>query len=79
MKHVILGSPRSRFVLQAIALLAFAGGAMPALAQDNQPKAKVGDTAPDFTLKDHNGKEVSLKQLLAEKPTALVFYRSADW
>ena len=79
MKHAILSSPRIRSLAQVFALLAFLGGMMPALAQDQQPKAKVGDTAPDFTLKDHTGKEVSLKQLLAEKPTALVFYRSADW
>ena len=48
-------------------------------AQENQPKVKVGETAPAFTLKDQNGKEASLKTLLAKKPTALVFFRSADW
>jgi peroxiredoxin len=28
---------------------------------------KVGDAAPDFTLKDHNGKEVSLRSLRGKK------------
>jgi peroxiredoxin len=27
----------------------------------------IGDTAPDFTLKDHNGKEVNLSQLKGKK------------
>ncbi len=48
-------------------------------AQGNRPRVKVGETAPAFTLKDQNGKEASLKKLLAQKPAALVFYRSADW
>lgn len=40
---------------------------------------RVGTPAPSFTLKDQNGKEVSLKGLLKNGPVALVFYRSADW
>ena len=39
----------------------------------------IGSKAPAFTLKDQNGREVSLDSLLKKGPTALVFYRSADW
>lgn len=34
---------------------------------------KVGDTAPDFTLNEINGKPVTLSKL--RKPVVLVFYR----
>ena len=40
---------------------------------------RVGARAPAFTLKDQNGKDVSLDSLLKRGPVALVFYRSADW
>ena len=33
----------------------------------------VGKTAPDFTLSDQNGKQVTLSK--AKKPVVLVFYR----
>lgn len=39
----------------------------------------IGRRAPAFTLKDQNGKEVSLDTLLKKGPVALVFFRSADW
>ena len=39
----------------------------------------IGQPAPSFTLKDQNGKEVSLESLVKQGPVALVFYRSADW
>lgn len=45
-----------------------------------QGTVKVGDKAPAFTLKDQNGQEHSLENLLdADGLLALVFYRSADW
>jgi cytochrome oxidase Cu insertion factor (SCO1/SenC/PrrC family) len=40
---------------------------------------KVGERAPTFTLKDQEGKERSLDELLKKGKVALVFYRSADW
>lgn len=48
------------------------------------PGVKVGDAAPEFELKNQDGKDVSLESLtdsLKEQGgyTALVFYRSADW
>lgn len=41
---------------------------------------KVGEKAPDFSLKDINGKEHSLSGLLKQEDTvALVFFRSSNW
>lgn len=42
-------------------------------------KVTVGQKAPSFTLKDQEGKDRSLDELLKEGQVALVFYRSADW
>jgi len=36
---------------------------------------KVGDKAPDFTLNDQDGNAVALKDLLADGPAVLTFYR----
>ncbi len=41
------------------------------------PGLKVGETAPDFTLPNANGREVRLSDLLAQGPVVLVFYRGA--
>ena len=49
-------------------------------APDSMTGLKVGETVPDFTLKDQDGNEQSLKGLLAkEGTTALMFVRSANW
>ena len=40
---------------------------------------KIGAKATSFTLKDQNGKERSLDELLKKGNVALVFYRSASW
>lgn len=68
---------RTRTAACLVALLLIST-ALPAVAQD-QPRVKVGETAPDFKLQDQNGKQVQLKELLKKKPVALVFYRSASW
>ena len=36
---------------------------------------KVGDTAPEFTLKNYDGQTVGLQDLLQEGPVVLGFYR----
>ena len=46
---------------------------------DESTGLKVGATAPKFTLKDQEGKDRSLEDLLKKGKVALVFYRSADW
>lgn len=48
-------------------------------APEEQTGLKVGTKAPMFTLKDQQGKERSLDELLKKGRVALVFYRSADW
>jgi hypothetical protein len=48
-------------------------------ASQEQPGLKVGESAPKFTLKDQEGSDRSLNELLEKGPVALVFYRSADW
>lgn len=39
---------------------------------------KIGDRAPDFTLRDQDGKPVSLRELLAEGCLVLYFYPKDD-
>jgi cytochrome oxidase Cu insertion factor (SCO1/SenC/PrrC family) len=48
-------------------------------APEEQTGLKVGAEAPPFTLKDQEGKERSLDEILKKGKVALVFYRSADW
>lgn len=38
-------------------------------------RLKIGDDAPDYTLFDENGNEVSLSQLWSSGPTVLTFLR----
>ena len=39
----------------------------------------LGAQAPEFKLKDQNGREHSLTNLHQKGKVAVVFYRSADW
>jgi cytochrome oxidase Cu insertion factor (SCO1/SenC/PrrC family) len=55
-----------------------------ALAADEKPPADktgiaVGEKAPKFTLKDQDGKERTLDDLLKKGTLAVVFTRSAGW
>jgi cytochrome oxidase Cu insertion factor (SCO1/SenC/PrrC family) len=62
---------------------------MPATPQSqSQPRQKidvsklgpqVGDRVPDFSLKDQNGKDWTLRSIMGPKGAMLVFIRSADW
>jgi hypothetical protein len=40
---------------------------------------KVGDKAPEFTLKDQKGNDQSLASMLQSGKVAVIFHRSADW
>ena len=40
---------------------------------------RVGETAPEFELRDQSGTPRRLSSLAGPKGTMLVFYRSADW
>lgn len=44
-------------------------------AQNAEQGLRLGEKAPDFTLKDQNGKEVNLYQLLEKGPVVLNWYR----
>jgi len=64
------------------------GQTAPLLASDGQrmPPAEgfefgpaIGEEFPDFRLKASSGEWVNLKQDIAQKKAALVFFRSAVW
>ena len=40
---------------------------------------QVGERVPEFSLKDQNGKTLTLQSVMGPKGAMLVFYRSADW
>ncbi len=65
------------FVLFAAPTVYAQGKAKPASEEHTGPK--VGEKAPRFALKDKDGAEHSLDELLKNGKLALVFYRSADW
>lgn len=44
-------------------------------AQTRTKPLTVGDTAPDFTLVDHQGQKVTLSDSKGKNPVVLVFYR----
>jgi peroxiredoxin len=50
-------------------------GAALAQAQTNSTSLKVGDSIPDVSLRTEENQEVSLRKLVSEKPTVLIFYR----
>ncbi len=67
------------------ALLIFMVAPGPARVQAAEPATPektglaIGQQAPDFKLKDQNGQEHSLAEMLKKGKVALVFHRSADW
>ena len=48
-------------------------------AEEFEKGLAIGTAAPEFTLKDQNGKDRSLEDLRKEGRIALVFHRSAKW
>ena len=75
---------RIKTSVAVIALIAFAAAPVFAYekgdaAPDEMTGIDVGEKAPDFTLKDQNGTEHSLSDLLKEGQVALMFFRSANW
>jgi cytochrome oxidase Cu insertion factor (SCO1/SenC/PrrC family) len=48
-------------------------------APESQTGLRIGEKAPAFALKDQEGIDRSLEELLKKGKVALVFYRSADW
>ena len=60
------GKPKFAAGLFALAL------GIPTLA--SAAALRVGDKAPNFTLPDQNGREISLSQFLGKKNVVLAFY-----
>ena len=62
-------------VLTALALtLSIAASAQQNAPQELMTNIKVGDPAPDFTLTDHNGNQVTLSSFKNQKNVVLAFY-----
>lgn len=59
----------SAAALAAVALLGTA------CLRTRGPSIALAATAPDFVLKSHEGKDVSLATMLKDGPAVLVFYR----
>ncbi len=57
-------------VLTALALTL----SIAASAQELMTNVKVGDPAPDFTLRDNNGNEVTLSSFKNQQNVVLAFY-----
>ncbi len=70
----------NRFWVAAFGILLGAGAVLAAdPAPEEKTGLKVGEKAPEFTLKDQAGEEHTLSTMLKDGPVALVFYRSASW
>lgn len=61
----------TEFILPILLLV----GATLAHAQTRSTPLAVGDAVPDVTLRTQEGTEVELRNLVAKKPTVLIFYR----
>lgn len=48
------------------------------MSTDVAPEVKVGDVAPDFTLKDQDQKDIKLSDYRGKKNVVLAFY-PLDW
>jgi len=71
MRKTVLGSVLISALLLAAAAISATAADQPATPD---PKIKVGDTAPDFTLRDQTGKEVKLSDFHGKKNVVLAFY-----
>lgn len=69
---------RKPILAAALALSLASAAALAQAPQGSQvpppPRIKVGDMAPDFTLRDQNGQEVSLASFRGKKSVVLAFY-----
>jgi cytochrome oxidase Cu insertion factor (SCO1/SenC/PrrC family) len=62
------------FFLASALFFAMTSSAVGQNSPPPDPKIKVGDTAPDFSLRDQNGKEVKLSDFRGKKDVVLAFY-----
>ena len=70
---------RSFSVSIILAVIAAVSRVLAAPAAEEKTGIKVSEKAPDFKLKNQNGEEVALADLLKKGNVALVFTRSAEW
>ncbi len=67
---------RRRVVIAVVMALSIAALAPAGFGQSKSVplKLKVGAMAPDFTLRDQDGKEIALRQFRGKKTVVLAFY-----
>jgi cytochrome oxidase Cu insertion factor (SCO1/SenC/PrrC family) len=58
-----------------VAVAALALAVVGCRLQTQAPPKQVAETAPSFTLPDHNGNQVVLSSLRERGPVVIVFYR----
>ena len=63
---------RRIFVLTFLLIVALTNATS---AQTRTKPLAVGETAPDFTLVDHQGQKIKLSDSKGKNPVVLVFYR----
>ena len=61
-------------ILSTVFALIAASAALGQVPQAPQTTLKVGDTAPDFTLRDTDGNDVTLSSFRGKKNVVLAFY-----
>lgn len=66
-------------LVAVLGLVAMASSSEAQYADEALTGIKVGEKAPDFTLKDQNGNDQTLSKLLENGPMVLFFNRSASW
>ncbi len=69
--------------LSFVAAVALTSGCCELGAEEDPPSKeiglRVGEQAPDFTLKDQSGRTRKFADFRGKGIVALLFYRSADW
>jgi peroxiredoxin len=63
-----------RSILLTIAIMLFAASTFAQTPAAPQTHLKVGDTAPDFVLRDTTGNDVKLSDFRGKKNVVLAFY-----
>lgn len=67
----VVAMVRRRTFLGALPLLAVSSSCL----STRGPTVPQGQLAPDFSLRSHDGRQVTLDGLVAQGPAVLVFYR----
>jgi len=65
----------ARILVLAFSIIAVLVSSANVRAQASAKPVAIGESAPDFTLMDHNGGKVTLFDSRGKNPVVLVFYR----